>query len=126
MQSLETTPVTWKQLPSLELGKDFREMNAGGLPEVTATAGGCSDCKKLWQLLEAARLLEAATGCWRGPQCDGKCSFYFKCHFFHTTPTNRDFGQKAVYFPAWITSITSNEIIIKAKLRIGCRTVSLF
>ena len=37
----------------------------------------------------AAALLDAAaTGCWRGPQYDGKCSFYFNCYFFHTTPTN--------------------------------------
>ena len=53
------TPVTWKQLPSLALRNDFREMSAGQLPEVTATAGGYSDCWKL------RRLLEAAVYCWK-------------------------------------------------------------
>ena len=37
--------------------------------------------------------------CWQGPQYDGKCSFYFKCYFFRTTPTNRDLREKAVCFP---------------------------
>ena len=64
------------------------------------------DCWKL------RRLLEAVTGCWEGPQCDGKCSFYFNCYFFRTTPTNRDIRQKAVYFPArvgcWETNWQSN------------------
>ena len=72
--------------------------NVGEFPEVTATAGGCSSCWKLW------RLLEAATGCRRGPQYDGKCSFYFNCHFFRTPPTNRDLRQKAVYFKGWLTA----------------------
>ena len=31
--------MTWKQLPRLALGNDFRETNVGELPEVTATAG---------------------------------------------------------------------------------------
>ena len=48
-------PVSCKQLPSLALGNDFRETNEGELPEVTAPAGGYSDCWK--------------------PQYDGKCSF---------------------------------------------------
>ena len=48
----------------------------------------------------AAALLDAAvTGCWRGLQYDGKCSFYFN-YFFRTTPTNRDLREKAVYFPS--------------------------
>ena len=68
-------------------------MNAGEFPEVTATAGGCSDCWKLRQLLEAV------TGCRQSPQYDGKCPFYFD-YFFRTTPTNRDLRQKDVYFPA--------------------------
>ena len=41
-------PVTWKQPPSLALGNDFWETNAGEFP---ATAGGCSDC---WKLLRVA------------------------------------------------------------------------
>ena len=47
----------------------------------------------------------ATVGCcgngwsWRGPQYDGKCSFYLNCYFFHTSPTNRDLREKAVYFP---------------------------
>ena len=49
-----------------------------------------SDCWKL------RRLLEAATGCRRGPQFDRKCFFYFNYYFFHTTPTNRDLRQQAV------------------------------
>ena len=43
--------------------------------------------------------------CWRGPQDDGKCSFYFKCYFFRTTPTNRDLREKAVYFPPQARSL---------------------
>ena len=63
----------------------------------------------LQQLLEVLHLLlEAATGYRRGPQHDGKCSFYFNCYFFHTTPTNRDLRQKAVYFPA-LQSFTQNR-----------------
>ena len=34
--------MTWKQLPSLALGKDFWEMNAGEFPEVTAAAGNAA------------------------------------------------------------------------------------
>ena len=34
------------------------------------------------------RVLEAMTGCWRGPHYDGKCSFYFNYYFFCTTPTS--------------------------------------
>ena len=45
------------------------------------------------------RGLGAATGCQRGPQYDGKCSFYLNCYFFRTSPTNRDLTEKAVYFP---------------------------
>ena len=41
----------------------------------------------------------AVADCWRGPQYDGKCYFYFKCYFFRTTPTNRDLREKSVYFP---------------------------
>ena len=75
----------------------FWEMNAGELPEVTATVRGCGDC---WML---QRLLEAAEDCLRGPQYDGKCSLYFNCYFSRTTPTNQDLRQKAVYFPIWQT-----------------------
>ena len=50
-------------------------------------------------LLDAAVTAGTAEDCWRGPQYDGKCSFYFKCYFFRTTPTNRDLREKAVYFP---------------------------
>ena len=53
-------------------------------------------CGNCWML---RRRLEAATGCWRGPQYDGKCSFYLNCYFFRTSPTNRDLREKAVYFP---------------------------
>ena len=76
---METTSQfgTWKRLPGNECG---------------GVARGYSNCWKLW------RLLEAATGCRRGSQYDRKCSFYF--YFFHTTPTNRDLSQKAVYFSA--------------------------
>ena len=56
----------------------------------------------IWGLLRHCwmlrRRLEAAVDCWRGPQYDGKCSFYFKCYFFRVTPTNRDLREKAVYF----------------------------
>ena len=45
------------------------------------------------------RWLEAAMGCRRGLQYDGKCSFYLNCYFFRTSPTNRDLREKAVYFP---------------------------
>ena len=57
----------------------------------------------IWGLLRHCwtlqRWLEAAADCWRGPQYGGKCSFYFKCYFFRTTPANRDLREKAVYFP---------------------------
>ena len=46
------------------------------------------------------RWLEAAMGCWWGPQYYGKCPFYFNCSFFRTTPTNQDLREKAVYFPS--------------------------
>ena len=54
-------------------------------------------CGYCWML---RRRLEAATGCRRGPQYDGKCSFYLNCNFFRTSPTNRDLREKAVYFPS--------------------------
>ena len=41
MLSLETTSGDLERLPSLALGNYFREMNAGELPEVRATVGGC-------------------------------------------------------------------------------------
>ena len=53
----------------------------------------CSNC---WML---QRWLEAEMGCRRGPQYDGKCSFYLNCYFFRTSPINRDLREKAVYFP---------------------------
>ena len=49
------------------------------------------------------RQLEAVTGCLRGTQYDGKCSFYLNCSFFRISPTNRDLREKAVYFPPWCT-----------------------
>ena len=53
--------MTWKQLPSLALGNDFLKTNAGEFPEVTATAGGCSDCWKLrWVAGEARNMTENA------------------------------------------------------------------
>ena len=52
------------------------------------TVGSCGDCWKL------RRLLETAMGCWRGPQYDRECSFYFICYFFSTTPTNRDHNSQ--------------------------------
>ena len=53
----------------------------------------------VFNLRFAAALFDAAADRWRGPLYDGKCSFYFKCYFFRTTPTNRDLREKAVYFP---------------------------
>ena len=47
--------MTWKQLPSLALGNDFQETNAGELPEVTATAGSCGDCWNLRRVAGEAR-----------------------------------------------------------------------
>ena len=44
----------WKQLPSLAFGNNW-ETNAGEFPEVTATAGGCSDCWKLRRVASKAR-----------------------------------------------------------------------
>ena len=53
--------MTWKQLPSLALGSDFRETNVGELPEVTATARGCGDCWKLRRVAgEARNMMENA------------------------------------------------------------------
>ena len=81
-----------------------------------------ADC--VLNLRFAASLMDAAaTGCWRGPQYDGKCSFYFNCYFFRTTPTNRDLREKAVYFPSrnywwfWILKMLkmSNILIFKKK-----------
>ena len=90
---LETTSQlgTWNRM-----WESFQRLQQ--LLEVAATLGSCGDCWKLWQQLEAA------TGCRRGPQYDGKCSFYFNCYFFRMTPTNRDRRQKAVYFPTWLAS----------------------
>ena len=95
MRSLETTSAdlettsqfgTWKRMQ-----ESFQRLEQ--LLEVAATVGSYGNCWKL------RRLLESATGCRRGPQYDGKCSFYFNSYFFRTTPTNRDLRQKAVYFP---------------------------
>ena len=61
-------------------------------------------CGNCWVL---RRRLGAATGCWRGPQYDGKCSFYLNCYFFRTSPTNQDLREKAVYFPPRI-AVTQN------------------
>ena len=45
----------------MALGNDFWEMNAGELPEVTGTAGGCGDCWKLWRVSgEACNVIENA------------------------------------------------------------------
>ena len=59
-------------------------------------------CGNCWML---RRRLEAVTSCRRGPQSDGKCSFYLNCYFFHTSPTNQDLSEKAVYFPPWTCSM---------------------
>ena len=47
MRSLETTSGDSETTSSLALGNDFRETNAGELPEVKSTAGGCGNCWKL-------------------------------------------------------------------------------
>ena len=57
------------------------------------TVGSCGDSWKLRRQLEAAATAGSCDG------YDGKCSFYFNCSFFRTTPTNRDLREKAVYFP---------------------------
>ena len=45
------------------------------------------------------------------PQYDGKCSFYFNCYFFRTTPTNQDLRHKAVYFQSrCVTELLIMEI----------------
>ena len=79
---LETTSQfgTWKRLPGNECGR--------------VTIG----YSNFWRLRQ---MLEAEEGWWRDQQYDRKCSFYFNCYFFRTTPTNQDFRQKAVYFPMW-------------------------
>ena len=57
--------MTWKQLPSLALENDFWEMNTGEFPEVTATAGGRSNCWKLRPLLEAVATVGSCAHCWK-------------------------------------------------------------
>ena len=61
----------------------------------------------VFNLRFSAALLGAAAmaDCWRGPQYDEKCSFYFKCYFFRITPTNWDLREKAVYFRPWTVII---------------------
>ena len=49
----------------------------------------------------AVALLDAAV---TAGSCDGKCSFYFNCYFFRTTPTNRDLREKSVYFPSRLSA----------------------
>ena len=61
----------------------------------------------------AAALLQVCCGTvgrWRGPQYDGKCSFYFNCYFFRKTPTNRDLREKAVYFPPRIAGNSARSL----------------
>ena len=64
MRSLETTSGDFYRLPSLA-HSNFWETNAGEFPEVTATAGGCSDCRKLRRLLEAAATVGSCGDCWK-------------------------------------------------------------
>ena len=104
MRSLETTSGDLETTSQFGTWKWMRESFQGlqQLLEVAVTVGSYGDCWKLrW-------LLEAAAGCWRGPQYDGKCSFYFNCYFFRTTPTNRDLRQKAVYFPSRVTATVTS------------------
>ena len=65
-------------------------------------------CGNCWTL---RRRLEAATGCRRGPQYDGKFSFYLNCYFFRTSSTNRDLREKAVYFPPRPTMAIMEETL---------------
>ena len=68
MRSLKTTSGDLEQLPSLALGNDFWETNAGEFPEVTATTEGvaatvksCGNCWKLrWVTSEAHNMMENA------------------------------------------------------------------
>ena len=109
MQSLQTTSgsqVTCKWLPSLALGNDFREMNVGELPEVTATAGGCGDCWKL------RRLLEAAEGSRQGLWYEGKCSCYFNCYFFRKLQQTETSGRKLSIYQSGFRR-TSKSINLK-------------
>ena len=135
MRSLETTSGDLEQLRSWHLettsGKWMRESFQRlqqllevlqRLLEAVATVGSWGNFWKLRQLLEVEatfgswgnfwklrRLLEAAMGYWQIPQYDGKCSFHFNCYFFHTTPTNQDHRQKAVYFPARVWKTISKQ-----------------
>ena len=67
-------------------------------------------CGNCWMLLEAA------TGCRRGPQYDGKCSFYLNCYFFRTSPTNRDLREKAVYFPPRLSLSIVEETVRRSQI----------
>ena len=113
MRSLETTSGDLETTSQFGTWKRMRDSFKGlqQLLEVAATVGSYGDCWKL------RRLLEAATGCWRGPQYDRKCSFYFHCYFFLTTPTNWDLRQKAVIF-----SITAGGVAVgKCRVMWGWR-----
>ena len=81
----------------------------------------------IWGLLRHCwmlrRCLEAEDDCWRGPQYDGKCSFYFKCYFFRTTPTNWDLREKAVYFPPQVPSVASLIFLLALILSRCCGVV---
>ena len=60
-------------------------------------------------------LLEAATCCRQGPQCDGKCSFYFVI-FFRTNSNKLKPQTEIVYLPAWVKDV---HLILKRKFRTG-------
>ena len=64
-------------------------------------------CQRLQQLLEVAATAGSCRASPARPQYDEKCSFYFNCSFFLTTPTNRDLRQKAVYFLMWSRTCTN-------------------
>ena len=105
-------PVTWKQLPSLALGNDLLETNVGEFPEVTATAGGCSNCWKLWRLLEAAANAGSCDGLPARPAIWRKMLFLFLLLFFPYISNTPRSQRESCLFSTWVISVSINRMLI--------------
>ena len=77
---------------NIQMTESTKRDNNGGLGRCHL-AFAVANCILNWRFAAAA-----ATGCQRGPQYDGKCSFYFNCYFFRTTPKKKISERKPFIF----------------------------
>ena len=109
---LETTSQfgTWKRMQ-----KSFQRLQQ--LLEVAATVGSCGNCWKLRRFLEAAGEARNADSR-RGPQRDGKLSFYFNFNFIPYNSNKPRLQTESCLFSS--TDVTANHRLTATVMSLQC------